>query len=56
MKVVRIISIAEAGQNDGGSPVPPMMMVRAMKADASTDIAPGEKDVTASLSVRFLLQ
>ena len=29
MRVVRVISIAEAGQNDGGSPVVPMM-VRAM--------------------------
>ncbi len=55
MRVVRVISIAEAGQNDGGSPVVPMM-VRAMKADAATEIAPGEKDVTVTLSVRYLLQ
>lgn len=56
MKVVRIVSISEAGQNDGGSPVMPMMMMRSAKADAATEIAPGEKDVTATLSVRFLLQ
>jgi uncharacterized protein len=55
MRVVRVISIAEAGQNDGGSPVVPMM-VRAIKADAATEIAPGEKDITVTLSVRYLLQ
>jgi len=57
MKVVRVISIAEAGQ-DTGTPGPqPMFMARAMKADAApTELAPGEKDVTVTLSVRFLLQ
>jgi uncharacterized protein YggE len=56
MRVVRIVSIAEAGQ-DAGSPGPqPMFVARAMAADARTEIAPGEKDVTATLSVRFLLQ
>ena len=44
-----------SGADDGGSPVVPMM-VRAMKADAATEIAPGEKDVTVTLSVRYLLQ
>lgn len=56
LKVARVISIAEAGQDDGGSPIRPMLMARAMKADAATEIAPGEKDVTVTLSVRFLLQ
>ncbi|MCP3734337.1 SIMPL domain-containing protein [Sphingomonas sp. RP10(2022)] len=57
MKVARVISIAEAGQDDGGSPIRPQFMARAMKADAApTEIAPGEKDVTVTLSVRFLLQ
>ena len=56
MKVVRVISIAEAGQ-DAGGPMPPMFMARAaMASDAKTEIAPGEKDVTVTLSVRFLLQ
>ncbi len=56
MKVARVISIAEAGQ-DAGSPGPqPVFMARAMAADARTEIAPGEKDVTVTLSVRFLLQ
>jgi len=56
MKVVRVVSIAEAGQDAGGPVQPPMFMARAMKADAPTAIAPGEKDVTVTLSVRFLLQ
>lgn len=57
MKVARVISIAEAGQ-DAGTPGPqPMFMARALKADAApTAIAPGEKEVTVTLSVRFLLQ
>lgn len=54
LTVSRIVSIAESGQNDG-SPQP-MMMVRQMKAEASTAIAPGETDVTVTLSVRFLLK
>jgi uncharacterized protein YggE len=56
MKVARVISIAEAGQDAGGPGPQPMFMARAMKADAATEIAPGEKDVTITLSVRFLLQ
>jgi len=56
LRVVRMVSIAEAGQ-DAGNPGPqPVFMARAMAADARTEIAPGEKDVTATLSVRFLLQ
>ena len=57
MRVARIVSIAESGQNSGGQPQPPIMYARAMKADAApTQIAPGEQDVTVTLSVRFLLQ
>lgn len=56
MKVVRVISIAEAGQDAGGPGPQPMFRVQAMAAEAKTDIAPGEKDVTVTLSVRFLLQ
>ncbi len=56
LKVARVISIAETGQ-DAGSPGPqPMFMARAMASDAKTEITPGEKDVTVTLSVRFLLQ
>ncbi|GAA0662342.1 hypothetical protein FHT00_003323 [Sphingomonas insulae] len=56
MKVVRIVSIAETGQDAGGPGPQPVFMARAMAADAKTEIAPGEKDVTVSVSVRFLLQ
>jgi uncharacterized protein YggE len=56
LRVVRLISIAEAGSNDGGPDRPPMMFVRMAKADAPpTEIAPGEKEITASVQVRFLL-
>ncbi|USU11423.1 SIMPL domain-containing protein [Sphingomonadaceae bacterium OTU29THOMA1] len=55
MKVVRVISIAEAGQNAGG-PTPPVLFRVQRAADAQTSIAPGEQDVTVTLSVRFLLQ
>ncbi len=56
LRVVRLISIAEAGQNDGGPDRPPVMMMRMAKADsAPTEIAPGEKEITASVQVRFLL-
>lgn len=54
LRVARIVSIAESGQDTGGSPQP-MMMMRASMAKDSTQIAPGEKDVTVTLSVRFLL-
>jgi uncharacterized protein YggE len=56
LRVARIVSINEAGENAGGSP--PMFMARAMvaKEAADTQIAPGEKDLTVTLSVRFLLQ
>ncbi|HVF95216.1 MAG TPA: SIMPL domain-containing protein [Sphingomonas sp.] len=54
MKVSRMISIAEAGENSGGGPRP-VFAARAQMADAKTEVVPGEKDVTATLSVRFLL-
>ena len=56
LHVVRMVSVAEAGQEAGGpSPGPVMYRVAAVRAPA-TEIAPGEKDVTVTLSVRFLLQ
>ena len=56
MRVARIVSITENGA-DAGGPERPMMMARAMAADAmaKTSIAPGERDVTVNVSVRFLL-
>ena len=56
MRVARVVSIAEAGQDAGGPPPRPMVYARAMAADAKTEIAPGEQDVTVTLAVRFLLQ
>lgn len=55
LRVSRIVSIAESGQDTGGSPQPMMMMARGAMAKDSTQIAPGEKDVTVTVSVRFLL-
>ena len=56
LHVVRIISMSEEGENTGGGGIQPMVFARAAMAKADTAIAPGEKDVTATLSVRFLLQ
>lgn len=57
LRVVRVVSISEAGQDSGGGdPVRPMMMMRVRAEAAPTQIAPGERDVTVTLSVRFLLQ
>ncbi len=56
LRVARIVSIAEAGEAAGGPP-PPMPYMRAARAEAdATPVAAGEKDVTVTLSVRFLLQ
>ena len=54
LRVTRIISIAETGEN-AGNPSPPVFMARAAMAKDSTQIVAGEKDVTVSVSVRFLL-
>jgi uncharacterized protein YggE len=55
MRVARIVSINETGQ-DAGGPNPPVLYARAMAADSRTAIQPGEKDITVSLAIRFLLQ
>jgi len=55
LKVARIVSIAEAGQDAGGPDRPPVVFARAAMAEAKTQIAPGERDVTVTLNVRFLL-
>ena len=54
LQVVRIVSIAESGQDAGGSP-PPIVYARA-QAVAKTAIEPGERDVTVTVQVRFLLR
>ena len=58
LTVARIVSIDEAGENDGGTPQPPMpYRVRTMAVqDAATAVMPGETDVTVTLNVRFLLK
>lgn len=56
LSVARILSISEGGENAGG-PQPPVFYARAAKAEAAdTAIAAGERDVTATVSVRFLLK
>ncbi|WP_254603060.1 SIMPL domain-containing protein [Sphingomonas bacterium] len=54
LHVVRIVSISESGENTGGGNAPMVYARAQLKVD--TAIAPGEKDVTATLSVRFLLE
>ena len=55
LTVSRIVSIAEGGEN-AGDPSPPIAFLQARSAKADTQIVSGERDVTVSLSVRFLLQ
>lgn len=54
LRVRRIVSIGEAGV-DSGTPRPPVYYARATAADASTPIAAGEKDLSVTIQVRFLL-
>lgn len=56
LTVVRILSISEGGEMS--APQPPVVYMARAKAQsvADTTIAPGETDVTASVSVRFLLK
>lgn len=54
LTVSRIISISETG--DASSVPSPMMYARAKDMSASTEIAPGETRIIATISVRFLLK
>ena len=57
LRVERIVSIAENGEDAGGGPRPPVMYMARAKADsAPTELAPGENEVSATVSVRFLLK
>jgi len=56
LTVARILSISEAGQNDGGSPPPRVFAMAARDSAAPTQITAGETDVTVTISVRFLLK
>ena len=56
LRVARIVSIAEAGENRGG-PRPPMVYARAQTADAEdADRGGRDRTVTVTLAVRFLLR
>ena len=56
MRVVRIVSIDETGQVAGGPDRPPVFLqARAQMMDSATKIVPGEKDITVTLRVRFVL-
>lgn len=55
LRVERIVAIAE-GAAGGGGPMPPPMLMARMEAAPATKIAAGEQDVTATVSVRFVLK
>lgn len=58
MQVARIVSIAEGAVQDGG-PRPPIVYAAARMADAGqakTEVTAGETEVTATVTVRFLLR
>ncbi len=57
LRVDRIVSISEAGQDDGGPSNPrPMFRMAAAEARAPTQILPGDTEITATVNVRFLLK
>lgn len=57
LRVDRVVSIDEQGEDRGGSPRPPVMYARAeMASDARTQVLPGETEISATVNVRFLLK
>ena len=57
LAVDRIASIREAGQDAGDQPRPPVMYaMRAAEPVAKTQVVAGERDLTVTLEVRFLLR
>ncbi len=56
MRVDRIVSIVENGGEQPPIPMPIMASARMVKAADSTPLAAGEQDLTATVSVRFLLR
>ena len=56
MRVDRIVSIVENGGGQPPMPMPPMAQMRMVKMADSTPLAAGEQDLTATVSVRFLLR
>jgi len=55
LSVVRILTISEGGDMAGPQPPMPVYRMAAAKV-ADTSIAPGETDVSVTVSVRFLLK
>lgn len=56
MQVARIVSIGEAGAEAGPRPPVIYATARAMDAQAKTEIAAGETEVSATVTVRFVLR
>ncbi len=57
LRVDRILTIAESGTSMPQPPMPMMAMARmAVQRDESTPVVAGEQELTASVSVRFLLR
>ncbi len=56
LKVDRIVLIAEDGGQLPQPPMPMLQMARSAKMADSTPVAAGEQDLTATVSVRFLLR
>ena len=56
MRVVRVLSVSEAGMGYMPPPQPAMAEMRAQAGDAATRIDPGEQTITASLTVSFELE
>jgi uncharacterized protein YggE len=56
MRVDRIVAIAENGENRGDGPRPPVLYARAAKADAATEVLPGQTELSATIVLRFLLK
>lgn len=57
LRVDRIASISETGEDAGGGPPPVVYRARMMASAAdSTPVLAGETDVTVTLSVRFILK
>lgn len=58
LRVDRIVSIGEEGENGGNTPRPMMVFARAPSAaaDSATAVLPGETEISATVVVRFLLK
>lgn len=56
LQVARVISIGEGAVQDGGPRPPIPYAARAMDAQAKTEIAAGETEVTATVTIRYLLR